>query len=236
MNIKTSIVMKIKTLVLATNNLDAVIDFYNRILDFRIVEQSDSLVSFQIGQSVLTFEMNTEIGENPTYHYALNIPTNQVEEAKQWLSERTALVEDEKGNDTIDFPNWNAHALYFYDSVGNIGELIARHDLDNQSDMPFSSDSIYSISEIGLPVTDVLDFKTKIQEYFNLPVYKAASAKFAPMGDPNGLFICVPLGRIWFPTTSLKSASFPVRVEIEGQSPVSLQYDEYTIFSAANSY
>ena len=223
--------MKIKSLVLATNNLDAVTDFYSKVLDFKIIEQSEKIVSFQIGQSILTFELNNEF-ENPIYHYAFNIPANQLEEAKEWLANRTTLVKDEKGNDTMNFSNWNAHALYFYDSVGNIGELIARHDLNNHSELEFSSDSIYSISEIGLPVADVLDFKTKAQKRFDIPIYKAGSAKFAPLGDENGLFICVPLGRVWFPTTDMKSAAFPVRVAIEGKSNASLEYENYKILTS----
>ncbi len=225
--------MKIKTLVLATNNLNAVTHFYNKTLGFHIQNRSENLVSFQIGESILTFELNNEV-EHPTYHYALNIPANQIEAAKQWLSKRVTLIKDEKGNDTIDLSHWNAHALYFYDSVGNIGELIARHDLDNHAETDFSMESIYAVSEIGLPVADVLGFKTVVQNHFDTPNYKSASAKFAALGDENGLFICVPLDRVWFPTVHLKAASFPVLVEIEGNRTASLEYENYKILTSTS--
>ena len=200
-------------------------------MGFKIQNLSETIVSFQIGQSTLIFELNNDL-KNPIYHYAFNIPSNQIEEAKEWLASRTTLVKDTEGNDLIDFSNWNARALYFYDSIGNIGELIARDDLDDYSETAFSSNSIYSISEIGLPVADVLNFKTQVQKHFDVPIYKAGSAKFAPLGDEHGLFICVPLDRVWFPTTDLKSASFPVRVEIEGKSNEVLKYEKYTIISS----
>ena len=103
--------------------------------------------------------------------------------------------------------------------------------MENASNQPFSAESILDISEIGLPVTDVNDFKEKLQEQFDLPVYKAASARFAPMGDTEGLFICVPLGRVWFPTEDLKSAMFPTVVEIEAPNKGKLIYGKYEIES-----
>lgn len=223
--------MKIKTLVLVTNNLESVINFYNKILGFPIQNVSKKMVSFQIGESILTFELNNDV-ENPIYHYAFNIPSNQLEAAKKWLSKKVTLIKDENGNDTIDFSHWNAHTLFFYDSVGNIGELIARHDLDNHSETEFSIESIYSISEIGLPVTDVLDFETQVQKHFDIPNYKKGSEQFAALGNENGLFVCVPIGRAWFPTMHLKAAAFPVVVELEGKLDISFEYENYKISSS----
>ena len=222
--------MKIKSLVLATNDLVKVTDFYGDVLGFPILKQSEMAVTFQIGTSKLTFE-KTSTDVAPTYHYAFNISENLFKEAKEWLKARVDLVTDYEGNEIVDFPNWNAHAIYFMDSVGNIGELIARHDLDHTSSPSFSSKDILSISEVGLPVVDVLDFKEKVSEVFDLPIYKTASAKFSPLGDEEGLFICVPLERIWFPTKALKSALFPIQVTIYASKTGRLIYGDYEIES-----
>ena len=222
--------MTIKYVELLTTDLDAVREFYHLTLGFEILEENDNQVVFKIGNSRLAFKYSLEY-TRPTYHYALTIPENQFQIAKKWLSERVELVKDIDENDEFDFVNWNAHAIYFFDSVGNIGELIARHDLNNASEEPFLTKSITGISEIALPQRDVLEFAKLAKEHFEIPIYKNGSAAFAPLGTTEGLFICVPLQRIWYPTQDLKSDLFPVKVEIENTKEGALRHDGYYIFS-----
>lgn len=53
--------MKIQEIKLLTNNLDNLIDFYNRIIEIPIIERSADHVSFQIGSSKLVFELRDHV-------------------------------------------------------------------------------------------------------------------------------------------------------------------------------
>lgn len=206
--------MKIKALTLFTADISKAKAFYHQLLGFECIEESTPAITFKIGYSFLTFQQTNDF-QNPAYHFAFNIPENQIDAAKSWLSSKVTLQRDETGNTIIDFKNWNAQALYFYDSIGNIVELIARHDLDNASLLPFSAQSIINISEMGLPVQDVNTLVNTIQAHSELPTYKSGSDKFYPLGDEEGLLICVPTNRIWYMTEDLLSHDFPCTIKIE---------------------
>jgi len=220
--------MTIKSLTLLTADITTTKLFYHNTLGFKIIDQSDHQISFQVGVSVLQFQLTNTI-QNPTYHFAFNIPENQIEQAKDWLSARVSLEKDAENNELIDFSNWNAHAIYFYDSLGNIVEFIARHGLDNASQQPFSIQNIINISEIGLPSDDVIDLVQTIQTHSNLPNYLSGSDKFYTIGDENGLFVIVPTDRVWYMTKELKSTMFPTWVEVK-EIESEFKYGEY-VFS-----
>lgn len=81
------------------------------------------------------------------------------------------------GNDIyVDFPDWNAKSVYFYDAEENILEFIARHNLDEPTnDATFTSNHIKRISEIGIAVSDTEGFAKKVKEntgLFSLIVYR----------------------------------------------------------------
>lgn len=219
--------MKFRQIKLHTNDLNSVQDFYHKILELPIIEQSEKTISFKIGTTDLVFELSQI--PNPTYHYAINIPENQFEIACDWLRKRVKTIEYE-GNDVVDFENWNAHSIYFYDSIGNIGELIARHNLDNATDEKFTTKSLLEISEIGLPTTDVLAFKALLNQYLGVKTYVSGGETFEPLGDENGLFICVILDRNWFPTT-IKSKAFPVEIILDFDKKVDFEYEVYRVLS-----
>ncbi len=84
------------------------------------------------------------------YHYAINIPSNKVQEALTWLRARTPIL-PYQGQDIIDFQAWNAEAMYFYDSDQNIVELIARHNTQPSLEAPFGVAQCLGVSEIGAP-------------------------------------------------------------------------------------
>ena len=69
----------------------------------------------------MTSSLPKQTTGKPFYHYAINIPANKIEEAKDWLSNRVRLLwmEDYK-DDIADFVNWHAKSIYFYDPAGNI--------------------------------------------------------------------------------------------------------------------
>jgi catechol-2,3-dioxygenase len=220
--------MNLRHIKLQTNDLSSVQDFYSHILELPIIYESKTEIIFKIGATNLAFEFSDIL--NPIYHYAINIPQNQFKLACKWLRERVETIRYE-GSDIINFKNWNAHAIYFYDSVGNIVELIARHNLDNISDEIFTVKSLLKISEIGLPTANVPKFKALLNEHLMLQTFVSGGEKFDPLGTENGLFICVILDRKWFPTEVISKA-FPVEVILDIDKEIDFEYEVYRIRSS----
>ena len=191
--------MIIHELHLMTNRLQEQRDFYHHLLGFPLLTADADKLVLQVGSSTLTF-VATAMPTPAPYHFAFNMPEGQFAEAKAWLAARVPLLTDASGADEFDFSAWNAHAIYFADRDGNIGEFIARHDLPSPMTRPFRAASLLSISEIGLAVDDVLHFVERLQTSLHLPVYlQHPTATFTPMGDEHGLLIVVKDGRRWFP-------------------------------------
>lgn len=219
--------MKFDEIILQTDNLQAIQQFYTTVLQLKLVKTTENSVSINIGTTTLTFRLSTT--QHPTYHYAINIPENQFGEAVEWLRQRTDTILYEN-SDKVDFPNWNAHAVYFYDSVGNIGELIARHDLTNATNEPFTADSLLNISEIGLPTSNVRKLTKALKEAIGIDTYVSGGENFEPLGNENGLFICVVLDRQWFPT-KVKSHDFPVEVILKSDQKIDFKFENYRVRS-----
>jgi catechol 2,3-dioxygenase-like lactoylglutathione lyase family enzyme len=211
--------MQIKTLTLETSFLETLKEFYSSKLELPVESATDQLIVVRIGRSNLVFTETTE-GE-PFYHFAIDIPANKIEEAKEWLGEKVNLLnmEDHQG-EIANFTNWNAKSIYFYDPAGNIVELIARMDLDNEKSEPFSAAQFLCISEAGLVFDDSV-FNDQVD--YLLQKYELANyAKQPPMdhfraiGDENGLFVVVPENRNWYPTDK-PAGNFPMSIEFENE-------------------
>jgi catechol-2,3-dioxygenase len=203
--------MKIVELQLETHCLEELKQFYTEILELPLLEERKRTFSFQAGATKIRF-CQAEPPEKPFYHFAFNIPENQLKEAKKWLSGRTTLIEKD-GRDEFRFENWNADAVYFYDPGGNIVEFIARHSLTNRSDEKFSAQSILCVSEIGYVVEDVRLFSEHIKEELNLELWDGDEQQFAAVGDEEGLLIVVPVNRGWFPVDK-PAEIHPVTVDV----------------------
>jgi hypothetical protein len=207
--------MKIKKLVLETVYLQTLREFYSSILELPVQAANDRETVIKIGASELIF-IETKDSE-PFYHFAITIPSNKIEEARAWLSQKLKLIWiDEYKSDIAEFVTWRARSVYFFDPAGNILELIARFDLKNAAAQKFSSKQFLSISEVGL-VFEKGEFEQRTNalltdyplSYFNkqppLPQFRA-------IGDDEGLFVVVPSHRNWYPTDS-HSEIFPIIVE-----------------------
>lgn len=208
--------MNIIYLELPTKDLVAQRDFYSQVLDLP-VELSAERLKVIAGKTPLVFTQAEPEFEG-AYHFAFNIPENQFQAAKAWMSERIPLLRNEAGQDEYDFTNWNAHAFYFKDAAGNILEFIARHDLQNGVNGPFHSEQILQVSEIGLPSEDVVAFANQLCSQIGLPLFRTNQPDkgFTPVGDDNGLFILPAVGRLWLPThdPGIPARLLPVRVKV----------------------
>ena len=208
--------MNILELELNTNHpLRALADFYTKLLAKPPLEQTDQRLALQVGATQLTFQY-LESTSPTRYHFAINIPKNQLEAALHWTRERVSLIKDKSDEEVFQFDNWNADALYFYDPAGNILELIARHTLDNKREGAFGAHSLLNISEIGIVARDVTEQVRDIQKKLAVKPYRGTlNAEFTPVGDEHGLFIVVKEGRIWFPDTGISAERLPVTTVVE---------------------
>jgi catechol-2,3-dioxygenase len=148
-----------------------------------------------------------EPGPDVCSHFAVNV--GRFEEAVEWARGKVELISAD-----VPFESWRARAAYFYDSAGNIVELIARERAP-------SDELLVEVSEVGLPVSDVRAAVDFLRAELELPVFDDGGDKFHALGDDHGLFIVVPVGRDWL-FTDRPASDAPVRVTIEGAEPRSL--------------
>lgn len=221
--------MKIAHLTLKTHTLDALREFYVDHLGLSLLEETDDSFTLDAGESRLTFEADDE-EDAYRYHFAFNIPYNQMMDAELWLTPRVSLIVPEGAQDPwVEHTAWQAEALYFADPAGNVVEFIGRQRLSDDTAIPFSAQSIQSISEIGLAVADVerelaaLRFVAEL----DLPDFGTGSSEFQSVGDDDGLLIVVQTGRIWFPTQDVPAEVYPVVMTVRGETPEILTVGQY---------
>jgi catechol-2,3-dioxygenase len=199
--------MQFESLTLCTPDPATLLPFYTEVLGLPGLVDDEGSLQVRAGTTRLIFRP----GPESRYHYAFNIPENQLAAAQVWLAARTAIAHNAQGKEIFSFENWNAHALYFFDPAGNILELIARHTLPNASDTPFSAASLLSISEIGLAVPDVPATVAELGRELEITAYRGeAGDEFTAVGDEHALFIVVKRGRIWFPDTGFPALAVPL--------------------------
>jgi len=204
--------MKITYLELPTKDLHAQRDFYAEVLELPAELNSSDLV-VRAGNTDLLFTQATP-GFDGAYHFAFNIPENQFDAAKAWISRHLKLVHDEGGKDEFGSESWNSDSVYFRDAAGNILEFIARHNLKNAVDEDFNSGQILQVSEIGLPSEDVLGLANELCTRLNLSAFRQPpNETFTPVGDDRGLFILPIEGRIWIPNSGVPARLLPVTVK-----------------------
>jgi len=202
--------MKINQLEIFTPNLAAQITFYTQNLGLDIIEQNDNFATFKVGYSKLKITYRANFSP---YHFAINIPSNQAEEALNWLKNQVEILKDE-GSEIQYFDFWEANAIYFYDADNNIVEFIARKRLNQISNQPFDKNSLIAISEIGIPTADISRVYKILNEATNIPIYSGSLERFCAIGDDNGLFIVINkmLKKEWFPTNDQPfSADFNIK-------------------------
>lgn len=191
--------MRIEALTLTTRSAADQRRFFVDGFGFTPQHSSATTLTLRVGDSLLQFEQRANW--RGFYHYAFRIPQNQFEAAQAWLAERVPLLHNAQGQEVFFFEDWNAHAVYFADADGNIGELIAWHGGPASGFGAFSAASLVSISEIGRVVEDIdAEVKRLEQDAGLLPFgsYRPGG-DFVAVGDREGLFIVVEAGRPWLP-------------------------------------
>ena len=181
-----------------------------------VKQSGNNSISVTAGKSRVIFEKANTIA-NPFYHFAFNIPSNKFEEAFQWIQRRVDLLWlDDYKSYIADFTNWHAKSFYFIDPAGNILEFIARFDLHDVANEPFSAAHIRNVSEIGL-VFHLENFDTDINnllKQYGLSYFdkQPPMPHFRAVGNDEGLFVIVPENRVWFSTKNTISQIFLLKV------------------------
>ena len=208
--------MHIQELRLYTHHLDRQRDFYARVLDLPLLSSSQDQFALAAGSSTLVFFAASE-PQPLNYHFAFNISEPQFAEIKQWLTARIPLLTEPDGADELDFPDWQAHSIYFPDPDGNILEFIARRRLTHPQPQP----RLARVSEIGLVVEQVPDFAQEIETRTGIPAFGDSSGEmFRAMGDDNGLLIAVKRGRLWLPDVRIPAREAPLAVRINHEGKI----------------
>ena len=203
--------MNITKLELLTIDLGAQKHFYKNILELPVKLTSSNL-EVKAGQTELVLTQ-APADFDGAYHCAFNIPENQFQSAKAWISERISLLRDENGKDEFNSESWNSDSVYFKDAAGNVLEFIARHNLKNPAGKDFDSKQILNVSEIGLSSENVIELANEICKSLNLSVFRQQpSETFTPVGDDEGLFILPIKDRIWIPNSGVPAKLLPVKV------------------------
>ncbi len=204
-------IMNIQKLVLVSSDLQAQQVFYAQVLELPAELNASGLI-VKAGETELVFSQ-APAGFSGAYHFAFNIPSNQFEPARQWISARLPLLHDISGKEVFHSNTWDSDSVYFLDAAGNVLEFIARHTLQNPMDGKFDSRMILNVSEIGLPSEDVVGLANKICSKLGLVPYKQeANENFTPVGDENGLLILPKVERIWMPDSGVPAHMLSVHV------------------------
>ncbi|WP_341348540.1 glyoxalase/bleomycin resistance/dioxygenase family protein [Paenibacillus sp. FSL H3-0469] len=202
----------IREVEMQTHSLKGMKDFYENTIGLTVVREHPASFSVQVGDSTLTFK-ESDPGRQPKYHFAFNIPENQIEEALRWVIPKVSVIPNE-GQKVVHFESWNADSIYFYDPAGNIVELIARHNLNNSTNEVFSPASLLCVSEIGLPVADAEEALLKLSRVGIVP-WRDYSSQFAAAGDEHGLIIAVKQGRVWFMSDQEEAYPHPLTIKTD---------------------
>ncbi|MCT4624967.1 MAG: VOC family protein [Schleiferiaceae bacterium] len=221
--------MKITTLKLYSKHLEKQKMFYSEVLHLPILSSDPSHFSTRIGYSKLHF---TKDEKATPYHFAINIPSFQENDALQWLSQRVDLLKDGE-HVLMDFENWNAKAMYFYDEDKNIVEFIARRPLNEPFKVPFNSSALLGISEVGV-VTDDISQTYAPLKHIGVEEFDGNYHRFLAAGNHQGLFIIInPNIKKWFPVNDDAFYS-PFELEIvQSSKKYQLQYTKNTMFVKA---
>lgn len=209
--------MDIRQVQLATRSLDDTARFYERL--GCPVEIVDAAVRVVVGSSLLVFRELPEM--SGALHLAITIPTGTFDAAKDWIAGLTTVLGTDDQDEFEGPPNWNSRSVYFEGPDDQLLELIERRDLPADA----SENTVVpliSISEVGVPVPDVLGAVDALRRAGLEPYANPPGESFAAVGDVDGLVILVSPDRRWFPTGDRSPSSAPVVVDLGLGAPLEL--------------
>lgn len=214
---------RIRRIRLQTGRLSMLRDYYAGVWGVQTVAEAADSIEFQFGASVVQF-VPAAAGARPYYHFAIDVPANQFDQAKRWLTARGELLRDpDTGVDEFHFETWDARSAYVHDPAGNIVELIARRTRNRIMPGPFGPHMLLNISEIGVVVDEQQRDSARLAAALRLPRYHD-SAMF--LGDDRGLLVVVARDYAWYPQRTRCAERFALTVELAGDAGSSSRWDD----------
>ena len=210
---------------LRAQRLPAMADFYGGVLGFSTGFSGQRLV-VQGGGTEIVFEP-AETGEKPIYHLAWAIPENKLARAKAWLTRRTPLLVHTDGRDEFLFRHVNRSAVYFADPVGNVLELIARHNLRDGREGDFTTEDILYVNHAGLVVDDMSAAIEGLRAGLGLELRREPTPHFAQLGDEYRHLVLVTRKRLWLPEGKVPAEVFATDIVLHGEPASQLELKPY---------
>ena len=197
--------------------LSSLAAFYSGTLELPLTRSDPGVVAVEVGETTLEFRAGAG---DPFYHSAFLVPGDRFAAARRWAADRIALLPDEDtGERVFDFEHWDAHALYFQDPAGSIGELIAQRGVgESGTTGPFHPSELLGFSEVGI-VGDPPSLAEALSRAFALEVWSGTvteEKRLAFVGEKARTLILARAGRPWLPTWRPAEAH-PVEVVIAGR-------------------
>ncbi|PZE38107.1 hypothetical protein DEJ21_06105 [Curtobacterium sp. MCSS17_006] len=218
--------MDIRQVQLATRSLADTARFYERL--GCPVEVVDATVRVVVGSSLLVFRELPEM--TGALHLAITIPTGTFDAAKAWIAGLTTVLGTDDQDEFEGPPNWNSRSVYFEGPDQQLLELIERRDLESGARRAGDGSGtgtgtvvpLVSVSEVGVPVPDVLGAVEALRRAGVEPYANPPGESFAAVGDVDGLVILVSPDRRWFPTGDRSPSSAPVVIDVGLGAPLEL--------------
>ena len=128
---------------------------------------------------------------------------------------------------TIVHTDRGASAFYFLDGGGNVVELMANPNVDDEPGSQFDPASLLEIAEIGLATADVAGTRAAIEEVFGATVLWGGKEgwRLTAIGDDHGVVIVAPVGRGWIPV-DLPARPLPTTIVAAGPRPCEVKLPE----------
>jgi catechol 2,3-dioxygenase-like lactoylglutathione lyase family enzyme len=233
--------MRIRSVTLATRDLDAQAAFWERRLGVPGRRPSSDALELPMRSSLVRFEQRDDV-EDPRYHLAINIPPGTIAEAAAWVAERQEILAfhgdpDVEEGATIVSTDLGVSSLYFLDGGGNVVELIANDHINRRTDGDFGPTSLLEIAEIGIATADVPGTGAAVQTTFGADVAWGGRPgwQLTAVGDDHGVVIVSPIGRGWIPV-GLPARPLPTTIVAEASRDDELILDEgpYRLCARAN--
>lgn len=212
----------IRELVLECKDLALVKDFWVNRMGMELLAQNATSFSVRIGTSKLKFVRHPG-NASPFYHFAVNIPENQIEQAFEWIRERAQVIrQDGTGAEIIHKPLFNAHSLFFHDPAGNVVELTARHVLTNTLEGTFTKNMLLKISEVSIITKNTRECAELMTAQLGVREFERSTTGYKPIGGAEGILAFVVTGKTFLPSENLVSFAHKMEVVLKYPEPFSL--------------
>lgn len=188
--------MKFLHIKMHAKNLLKLKEFYTEPLSMNLISEDSDSFTVQSGKTLLTF---THSEKSAYYHLCFRVN----EFFFDMMAERLPLLSNEQGEEIMD---WKGKQAYFYDSEGNILEMVVREEICEKRN------GWFDVSEVGMPCTCVKNMQEDLN--FLKDIHNGEDRMFSFYGDHHGSFVLVNQGRPWFPTQR-GAEIHPLEIEIE---------------------